>query len=43
MIVGVRQLVDTARAAYIIINTTGFVTGPGRVLKVIRSRQSGQT
>ena len=33
MIVGVRQLVDTARAAYIIINTTGFVTGPGRVLK----------
>jgi len=33
MIVGVRQLVDTARATYIIINTTGFVTGPGRVLK----------
>jgi polynucleotide 5'-hydroxyl-kinase GRC3/NOL9 len=33
MIVGVRQLLDTARAAYIIINTTGFVTGPGRVLK----------
>ena len=33
MIVGVRQLVDAARAAHIIINTTGFVTGPGRVLK----------
>src|SRR5207302_2272534 len=33
MVVGVRQLVDTARAAYVIINTTGFVTGPGRVLK----------
>jgi polynucleotide 5'-hydroxyl-kinase GRC3/NOL9 len=33
MIVGVRQLVDAARAAYIIINTTGFVTGPGRMLK----------
>ena len=33
MIVGVRQLVDAAQAAYIIINTTGFVTGPGRVLK----------
>src|SRR5215831_8902578 len=33
MIVGVRQLLDTARASYIIINTTGFVTGPGRVLK----------
>ena len=33
MIVGARQLVDAAQAAYIIINTTGFVTGPGRVLK----------
>jgi polynucleotide 5'-hydroxyl-kinase GRC3/NOL9 len=33
MIVGVRQLVDAAQADYIIINTTGFVTGPGRVLK----------
>jgi polynucleotide 5'-hydroxyl-kinase GRC3/NOL9 len=33
MVVGVRQLLDTARATYIVINTTGFVTGPGRVLK----------
>jgi polynucleotide 5'-hydroxyl-kinase GRC3/NOL9 len=33
MIVGVRQLVDAARAACFIINTTGFVSGPGRVLK----------
>ena len=43
MIVGVRQLVDTARAAYVIINTTGFVTGPGRVLKSYKMRQSGRT
>ena len=33
MTVGVRQLVDAARATCIIINTTGFVSGPGRVLK----------
>ena len=33
MTVGTRHLVDAARAACIIINTTGFVSGPGRVLK----------
>src|SRR5215813_13229242 len=33
MIVGVRQLVDAAQAAYVIVNTTGFVTGPGYALK----------
>ena len=33
MIVGARQLVDAAQADSIIINTTGFVTGPGRALK----------
>src|SRR5215510_7826560 len=33
MTVGTRYLVDAARAAYIIINTTGFVSGVGRVLK----------
>ncbi|MGE3539215.1 MAG: Clp1/GlmU family protein [Candidatus Tectimicrobiota bacterium] len=33
MVVGLRQLVEVARAACLIINTTGFVHGPGRVLK----------
>lgn len=33
MTVGLRQLVDSTRAACIIINTTGFIHGPGRVLK----------
>jgi polynucleotide 5'-hydroxyl-kinase GRC3/NOL9 len=33
MIVGLRHLLDSARAACIIMNTTGFIHGPGRVLK----------
>jgi len=33
MIVGLRQLLDLTRAACIIMNTTGFIHGPGRVLK----------
>ena len=33
MIVGLRHLLDIARAACIIMNTTGFIHGPGRVLK----------
>lgn len=33
MIVGLRSLLDITRAACIIINTTGFIHGPGRVLK----------
>ncbi|MGQ4807556.1 hypothetical protein NKDENANG_00910 [Candidatus Entotheonellaceae bacterium PAL068K] len=33
MVVGTRQLVDAARAAVILINTTGFVHGVGQVLK----------
>ena len=33
MIVGLRHLVDSARAACIIMNTTGFIHGAGRVLK----------
>jgi len=33
MIVGLRHLLDCARAACIIMNTTGFIHGPGRVLK----------
>ena len=33
MTVGLRQLVDSTRAACLIINTTGFIHGPGRVLK----------
>jgi polynucleotide 5'-hydroxyl-kinase GRC3/NOL9 len=33
MVVGIRQLVDAARAACIIINTTGLVHGVGQVLK----------
>lgn len=33
VIVGVRHLLDTARATYRIVNTTGFVQGVGRVLK----------
>lgn len=32
-VIGTRQLVDAARAARVIINTTGFVQGLGRVLK----------
>jgi polynucleotide 5'-hydroxyl-kinase GRC3/NOL9 len=32
-VIGTRQLVDVARAARVIINTTGFVHGLGRVLK----------
>jgi polynucleotide 5'-hydroxyl-kinase GRC3/NOL9 len=33
MVVGTRQLVDVARSAWVIINTTGLVHGVGRVLK----------
>lgn len=33
MAVGLRQLLDRTRAACIIMNTTGFIHGPGRVLK----------
>jgi polynucleotide 5'-hydroxyl-kinase GRC3/NOL9 len=33
MVVGTKQLVDAARAACVIINTTGLVHGVGRVLK----------
>ncbi len=33
MAVGLRQLLDVARALCVIINTTGFVHGPGRILK----------
>ncbi len=33
MIVGLRHLLDITRAACIIINTTGFIHGPGRGLK----------
>lgn len=33
MIVGLRHLLDITRAACVIINTTGFIHGPGRVLK----------
>ena len=33
MVVGTKQLVEAAQAAYVIINTTGLVHGVGRVLK----------
>lgn len=33
MIVGLRHLLDLTRAACVIMNTTGFIHGPGRVLK----------
>ncbi|MBM3223362.1 MAG: hypothetical protein FJZ47_06135 [Candidatus Tectomicrobia bacterium] len=33
MTLGVRQLLEVARASCIIINTTGLVSGPGRILK----------
>jgi len=33
MIVGLRHLLDITRAPCIIMNTTGFIHGPGRVLK----------
>lgn len=33
MAVGLRQLLDSARAACVIMNTTGLIHGPGRVLK----------
>jgi polynucleotide 5'-hydroxyl-kinase GRC3/NOL9 len=33
MVVGLRQLVDAAQAAFVLINTTGFIDGVGRVLK----------
>ena len=33
MVVGTRQLVDVAHGAFVIVNTTGFVHGVGRVLK----------
>jgi polynucleotide 5'-hydroxyl-kinase GRC3/NOL9 len=33
MVVGTRQLVDAARGVCVIVNTTGFVHGVGRVLK----------
>jgi polynucleotide 5'-hydroxyl-kinase GRC3/NOL9 len=33
MVVGTRRLVDAARAAFVLINTTGFIHGPGRILK----------
>jgi polynucleotide 5'-hydroxyl-kinase GRC3/NOL9 len=33
MVIGVRQLVDAAQAAFVLINTTGFMHGVGRVLK----------
>jgi polynucleotide 5'-hydroxyl-kinase GRC3/NOL9 len=33
MVVGTRQLVDAAQAAFVVIDTTGFVDGVGRVLK----------
>src|ERR671930_1831879 len=33
MIVGLRHLLDINRAACIIMNTTGLIHGPGRVLK----------
>jgi polynucleotide 5'-hydroxyl-kinase GRC3/NOL9 len=32
-VIGTRQLVDVARASHVIVNTTGFVHGLGRVLK----------
>lgn len=32
-VLGTQQMVDTARAPRIIVNTTGFVHGPGRALK----------
>jgi polynucleotide 5'-hydroxyl-kinase GRC3/NOL9 len=33
MVLGTQRLVEMAQAAYVIVNTTGFVHGPGRVLK----------
>ncbi len=33
MVVGTRRLVDAAQAAFVLINTTGFVHGAGRILK----------
>jgi polynucleotide 5'-hydroxyl-kinase GRC3/NOL9 len=33
MVIGTRQLVDAAQAAFVLINTTGFVHGPGHALK----------
>lgn len=33
MVVGTRQLVDTARGAFVLMNTTGFIRGVGRILK----------
>jgi polynucleotide 5'-hydroxyl-kinase GRC3/NOL9 len=33
MVIGTRQLVDAAQAAVVVINTTGFITGVGGVLK----------
>lgn len=36
MVVGVRHLVDAAQAAFVVINTTGFVHGAGRVLKAYK-------
>lgn len=35
-VIGTRQLVDVARAARVMINTTGFVQGLGRVLKTYK-------
>jgi polynucleotide 5'-hydroxyl-kinase GRC3/NOL9 len=33
MVLGTRQLVEAARAPYVLINTTGFIHGVGQVLK----------
>lgn len=33
MVVGCKQLVDAARSDFVLINTTGFIHGAGRVLK----------
>jgi polynucleotide 5'-hydroxyl-kinase GRC3/NOL9 len=33
MVVGTRKLVDAARAPFVVVNTTGFIQGVGRVLK----------
>jgi len=33
MVIGLRQLVDSAQAAFVLLNTTGFINGVGRVLK----------
>jgi len=33
MVIGTRQLVDAAQAAFVLINTTGFIDGVGRILK----------